>query len=205
MDGLQEILYTLRQNKLRTLLTAFGVFWGIFMLILLLGAGKGMQNGVYDGFGSDVMDFIVVYTGATSVAHKGMGVGRFIQLTQEDIQAIKEKVPGIRFIASENQMGGATIKFKNKVGIFSVHGIPDEYFEIKASVPFDIGRKLNSFDQQQIRKICILGRAVAERIFHKEDDPIGKEVQVNGVISVRHAAHDDRGLHDRPHHRSVSE
>ncbi len=53
-DGLQEILFTLRQNKLRTLLTAFGVFWGIFMLILMLGAGKGMQNGVYDGFGGDV-------------------------------------------------------------------------------------------------------------------------------------------------------
>ena len=59
LDGLQEILFTLRQNKLRTLLTAFGVFWGIFMLVLLLGAGRGMQNGVYDDFGSDVLDFIV--------------------------------------------------------------------------------------------------------------------------------------------------
>src|SRR5690606_12768582 len=103
MDGLQEILYTLRQNKLRTLLTAFGVFWGIFMLILLLGAGRGMQNGVYDGFGSEVMDFIVVYTGTTSVAHNGMGVGRHIQLTRADVQAIKRQIPGIRFIASENQ------------------------------------------------------------------------------------------------------
>lgn len=182
MDGLQEIFYTLRQNKLRTLLTAFGVFWGILMLILLLGAGRGMQNGVYDDFGSDVMDFIVIYTGTTSVAYKGMGVGRFIQLTREDIQAIKEKVPGIRFIASENKMGGTTIKYENKTGSFSVHGIPDEYFEIKASIPFDLGRKLNRIDQQQVRKICILGRAVAERIFNKEVDPIGKEIQVNGVI-----------------------
>ena len=60
LDGLQEILFTLRQNKLRTLLTAFGVFWGIFMLVLLLGAGRGMQNGVCEDFGSDVLDFIIV-------------------------------------------------------------------------------------------------------------------------------------------------
>ena len=76
LDGLQEILFTLRQNKLRTVLTAFGVFWGIFMLVLLLGAGRGMQNGVYDDFGSDVLDFIIVWTGDTSVAYHGMGPGR---------------------------------------------------------------------------------------------------------------------------------
>ena len=60
LDGLQEIFYTLRQNKLRTLLTAFGVFWGIFMLILLLGAGRGMQNGVWQDFGTNVLDFVII-------------------------------------------------------------------------------------------------------------------------------------------------
>lgn len=113
-DGLQEILFTLRQNKLRTILTAFGVFWGIFMLILMLGAGKGMQNGVRDSFGSDVLDFIVIFPGATSVAYEGMGLGRFIQLTQDDIQAIQQQVPSVRFIAAENQLPGATITFEKK-------------------------------------------------------------------------------------------
>lgn len=182
MDGLQEILYTLRQNKLRTLLTAFGVFWGIFMLILLLGAGKGMQNGVYNDFGSEVLDFIVVYTGTTSVAHNGMGVGRYIQLTRADIQAIKQQIPGIRFIASENQMGGSTINYGTKSGSFAVHGIPDEYFDIKASIPFTLGRKPNVFDQQQVRKICVIGTVVAERLFGKDVDPVGEEVRVNGVV-----------------------
>src|SRR6187551_598483 len=102
LDGLQEILYTLRMNKLRTALTAFGVFWGIFMLILLLGAGRGMQNGVYNDFGSDVLDFVVVNTGSTSVAYKGMGLGRNIQLTQDDVAAVKQQVPGIRVISPEN-------------------------------------------------------------------------------------------------------
>ena len=65
LDGLQEILFTLRQNKLRTVLTAFGVFWGIFMLVLLLGAGRGMQNGIYDDFGSDVRDWMIVWSATT--------------------------------------------------------------------------------------------------------------------------------------------
>src|SRR6186713_3268881 len=119
LDGLQEIWFTLRQNKLRTLLTAFGVFWGIFMLILMLGAGRGMQNGVYDGFGGEVMDFIIVYTGATSVAYNGMGLGRYVQLNQEDIQAIKQQIPNVRFIASENQTNGATITYEKKIGNFA--------------------------------------------------------------------------------------
>ncbi len=167
-DGLQEILFTLRQNKLRTLLTAFGVFWGIFMLILMLGAGKGMQNGVYEGFGGEVMDFIVVYTGATSVAYKGMGLGRYVQLNNEDIQAIKQQVPNVRFIAAENQNGGATVSYEKKIGNFAVHGIPDDYFKIKESIPFNLGRKLNAFDQLENRKICELGPAVVEKIFGKE-------------------------------------
>lgn len=182
MDGLQEILYTLRQNKLRTALTAFGVFWGIFMLILLLGAGRGMQNGIYDSFGTDVRDFIVVWTGATAVAHEGMGVGRTIRLTTEDLTAIKRQVPGIRFIASENRIGGATIRYGNKTGNFSVHGIPDDFFNIKESVPFNFGRKLNPLDQRQTRKSTILGRTVAERIFGEGVDPVGKEVEVNNVV-----------------------
>ena len=181
-DGLQEILFTLRQNKLRTLLTAFGVFWGIFMLILMLGAGRGMQNGVYEGFGGDVMDFIIVYTGTTSVAYNGMGLGRYVQMNSEDIQAIKQQIANVRFIASENQTEGATITYEKKLGNFGVHGIPDDYFKIKESVPFNLGRKINPLDQQENRKICELGSAVVEKLFAKDFDPVGKDVRVNGVV-----------------------
>ncbi len=182
MDGLQEILYTLRQNKLRTALTAFGVFWGIFMLILLLGAGRGMQNGIYDSFGTEVRDFIVVWSGTTAVAHQGMNVGRYIQLTTEDMNAIRQQVPGIRFLASENRINGGTIRYGNKTGSFSIHGIPDDFFKIKESVPFNFGRKLNPLDQMELRKSTILGRTVAERIFGQDVDPVGKEVEVNNVV-----------------------
>ncbi|RYY77268.1 MAG: ABC transporter permease [Gammaproteobacteria bacterium] len=201
LDGLQEILFTLRQNKLRTLLTAFGVFWGIFMLILMLGAGKGMQNGVYDGFGGEVMDFIIIFTGTTSVAHNGMGLGRYIQLTNEDIQAIKQKIPNVRFISGENQTGGATITYEKKLGNFAVVGIPDDYFKIKASIPFNLGRKLNPFDQQENRKICELGTAVVEKIFGKDVNPVGKEVRINGVVMTIVGVFHDKGNRGRDSER----
>ena len=108
LDGLQEILFTLRQNKLRTLLTAFGVFWGIFMLVLLLGAGRGMQNGIYEDFGSDVLDFIIVWTGTTTTAYHGMPPGRAIRLTLEDIEAVRQQVPGIRLLSAASQVNSTS-------------------------------------------------------------------------------------------------
>lgn len=200
-DSLQEILYTLRQNKLRTALTAFGVFWGIFMLILLLGAGRGMQNGVYEDFGSDVLDFIVVYTGTTSVAYKGMGLGRNIQLTLEDVAAVKQQVPGIRVISSENSRRGIAIVNGAKLGNFEVQGVPEEYFQIKESVPFTIGRKMNSLDETEARKIALLGTVVVERIFGKDVDPVGKEVKVNGVIMKVVGVFYDKGNRGRDSER----
>ena len=201
IDSLQEILYTLRMNKLRTGLTAFGVFWGIFMLMLLLGAGRGMQNGVYEDFGSDVLDFIVVYTGSTSVAYNGMGLGRAIDLTLEDVEAIKQQIPGIRVISSENDRRGVAIVNGTKVGNFEVQGVPDEFFEIKESVPFTIGRKMNSLDETETRKIALLGTVVVERVFGKDVDPVGKEVKVNGVVMKVAGVFYDKGNRGRDSER----
>jgi putative ABC transport system permease protein len=182
LDGLQEILFTLRQNKLRTVLTAFGVFWGIFMLVLLLGAGRGMQNGVYEDFGSDVLDFIIVWTGETSVAYRGMGPGRNIQLRLSDIQALKQQVPGIRVISAERFVENGTINYERRNSNAQIIGIPDEYFRIKEDVPFNFGRKTNPLDQDEYRKVVLIGSAVADRLFAKGVDPIGKYVRVKDVV-----------------------
>ncbi|HEY0894526.1 MAG TPA: ABC transporter permease [Cellvibrio sp.] len=201
LDGLQEILYTLRMNKLRTALTAFGVFWGIFMLILLLGAGRGMQNGVYEDFGSDVLDFIVAYTGTTSVAYKGMGLGRQIQLTLEDVEAIKQQIPGVRFIAAESQREGISIVYGRKNASFAVLGVPDEYFDVKESIPFNLGRKINPLDEQELRKITVIGSVVAERLFGKDVDPVNKDVRVNGVMMKVVGVFYDKGNRGRDSER----
>jgi putative ABC transport system permease protein len=181
LDGLQEILFTLRQNKLRTVLTAFGVFWGIFMLVLLLGAGRGMQNGVWEDFGSDVLDFIIIWTGDTTVAYHGMAPGRRIQLRLADIQAVRDQVPGIRVISAERFVENGTINYERKNSSSQILGIPDEYFKVKEDVPFNLGRKTNPLDQDETRKVVVLGTAVAERLFEKGVDPVGKYVRVRDV------------------------
>lgn len=201
LDSLQEILYTLRQNKLRTGLTAFGVFWGIFMLMLLLGAGRGMQNGVYQDFGSDVLDFIVVYTGTTSVAYKGMGLGRQIQLTEEDVAAVKQQIPGVRFISPQSNRAGIAIVNDTKQGNFELMGVPDEYFKIKEKIPFTSGRKINRYDEEEVRKIALLGSVVVERIFGKDIDPVGKDVKVNGVVMRVAGVFYDKGNRGRDSER----
>ncbi|WP_062057986.1 ABC transporter permease [Cellvibrio sp. OA-2007] len=199
--SLQEILYTLRQNKLRTALTAFGVFWGIFMLILLLGAGRGMQNGVYEDFGSDVLDFIVAYTGTTSVAYKGMGLGRQIQLTLDDVDAIKQQIPGVRFIAAENQRNGISLIYEQKNANFAVLGVPDEYFDVKESIPFNLGRKMNLLDERELRKITVIGSVVAERLFGKDVNPVNKDIRVNGVMMKVVGVFYDKGNRGRDSER----
>ena len=174
LDGLQEIWFTLRQNKLRTLLTAFGVFWGIFMLILLLGFGRGMQNGVWEDFGSDVLDFMIVWSGDTSVPYHGMGLGRKIALDEADLQAVKEQINGVRMISGTRRMGDASVTYNGKNSNTELIGIPDEYFHIKEDIPFNYGRKTNPFDEDEIRKVVALGDTVVERLFTKGEDPVAR-------------------------------
>ena len=150
LDGLQEILFTLRQNKLRTVLTAFGVFWGIFMLVLLLGAGRGMQNGVYEDFGSDVLDFIIVWTGDTSVAYRGMGPGRKIRLELADIQAVEPAGPRHpadlgRAIRGQRHRHLRTARTAAARSTAS----PTNTSVVKEDVPFNFGRRTNPLDRRR--------------------------------------------------------
>ena len=200
-DGLQEILYTLRQNKLRTVLTAFGVFWGIFMLVLLLGAGRGMQNGIYDDFGSDVRDWIIVFSADTSVAYHGMVPGRKIRLTYADIDAIRNQVNGVRIVATETNLGNGTVSFGDKNSNADLAGIPDEYFRLKEDIPFGFGRKLNPLDQSDIRKIVVIGTSVAERLFANGVDPVGKDVKVKDVVMKVAGVFHDKGNQGRASER----
>jgi putative ABC transport system permease protein len=182
LDGLQEILFTLRKNKLRTVLTAFGVFWGIFMLVLLLGAGRGMQNGIYEDFGSDVLDFIIIWTGDTSLAYRGMGPGRKIQLKLDDIEALRQQVPGIRLISPERYVDSGTITYERKNSNAQILGVPDEYFRVKEDVPFNFGRRINPLDLDETRKVVVIGTAVADRLFDKGVEPVGKEIRIKDVV-----------------------
>src|SRR5690606_16884548 len=104
LDKWQEILGTMQKNKLRTFLTAFGVFWGIFMLVLLLGAGKGLENGVYNRFGAGAKNSIYVWTGKTALAHQGMSPGREIKLTNQDLASVHREVENVQLLSPRNRV-----------------------------------------------------------------------------------------------------
>jgi len=186
MDSLQEILFSLRQNKLRTGLTAFGVFWGILMLILLLGAGRGMEKAFADGWSNDVADSIWIFPSTTSVPYMGLPVGRQIELTEGDMAAVRQQIPGIRFLSSENPLGSfinsdVSVTFGPRSGSFGVLGVADQYFNIKEKVRFDDGRRLNRLDEDNNRKVVVIGTRVSERLFTTHAEAIGKEIQINGI------------------------
>lgn len=185
MDGLQEILFTLRQNKLRTALTAFGVFWGILMLILLLGAGRGMEKAMSQDRYNDLADSMFFFPGTTAVPFKGLPVGRHIEFTEADVATIRQLIPGISSISSEINMNsvssGVSVTYGAKSGSFEVLGVADQFFNIKEKVQFNQGRRLNFFDTGESRKVAVIGTSVSERLFSSEAEAIGKEISINGI------------------------
>ncbi|WP_161888991.1 ABC transporter permease [Pontibacter russatus] len=180
LDKWQEIGATMQKNKLRTFLTAFGVFWGIFMLVLLLGAGKGLENGVYNRFGDGAKNSIYVWSGKTAVAHKGMKPGREIKLTNEDLRAIEREVADLNILAPRNRVWGEyTINYKDQNGSYQVFGTEPDFLDLNGERPYR-GRLLNHYDEKEKRKVVVLGEQVATVLF-KEQDPIGEYVNIRGI------------------------
>lgn len=186
-DSLQEILFTIRKNKLRTFLTAFGVFWGILMLILLLGFGRGLQNGAESRFGSDDRTSIWINGGRTAIPYKGMPHGRQIEFTEDDISALKREFDEIQYISAENRAGERwrrtiNVTYKGNSGAFGVFGVADDYFHIKRYLEYPSGRTLNRLDAEETRKIALIGTAVRDRLFGPSVDPVGEDIDFHGIV-----------------------
>ncbi|WP_018479999.1 ABC transporter permease [Pontibacter roseus] len=181
VDKWQEILGTMQKNKLRTFLTAFGVFWGIFMLVLLLGAGKGLENGVYNRFGAGAKNSIYVWSGKTALAHKGMPPGREVKFTNQDLSALEREVSDINTLAPRNRvMGEYTINYKNQNGSYQVFGAEPGFLKLNGEIPFR-GRLLNEYDEREKRKVVVLGDQASQVLFGEEADPVGEYVNIRGI------------------------
>ncbi len=180
IDKWQEILSTIRKNKLRTFLTGFSVAWGIFMLIILLGAGNGLQNGVLHQFRDDAVNSIWIYPGSTSKAYKGMQPGRRIQLTNEDYKSIIQTISGVEYISARFYIrGNLTISYKNEYGAFSVRAVhPDHKF--LENTELVKGRFLNTVDLDKNRKVAVIGQVVKDGLF-KDVEALGEYISVNGI------------------------
>jgi putative ABC transport system permease protein len=181
LDKWQEILATMQKNKLRTFLTAFGVFWGIFMLVLLLGAGKGMQNGVEGEFSAFATNSLWIWNGRTSVPYKGLQPGREINFKDDDLSALAREVKGVEIVAPRNWLFGEyTLSYKNKNGSFRVLGISHEYFAVDI-VNLSEGRLLNRNDMVESRKVVVIGNRIKEVLFG-DKQAIGEYINIKGVF-----------------------
>lgn len=179
IDKWNEILVTIQKHKLRTALTAFGVFWGIFMLIVLLGASKGMENGVVKNF-DIAKNTVFVWTQRTSEPFKGLKAGRIIHFSNDDIQAVRDNIPEVSVIAPRAMMDGAFAVTRNtKSSSFAVYGETPDFVKVK-KVNFK-GRFINKLDIQQRRKVCVIGPRVVEVLFQDKKEPIGEYIKIKGI------------------------
>jgi putative ABC transport system permease protein len=184
IDGWQEILTTLRRNKLRTFLTAVGVIWGIFILIVMIGVGSGLETGVTRNMSGFAHNAIYFWGQRTTVPYAGMQPGRRIEFDNRDIGALAGEVEGIEFFAPRNQLGGfrqgALVRRDNQTGSFSVMGDYPALRHIE-TMRVNEGRFLNDLDIKERRKVAVIGRQVVEQLFAPEEDPIGQAIQLRGV------------------------
>ena len=178
-DKWQEIFATMRKHKLRTGLTALGVFWGIFMLIFVLGMGQGLENGVFRGFGNRAKNIMYVWSNRTSEPYKGFQPGRVPRLTLEDMYAIKENIPQVAAVAPRLSLGGSPIYYRDKGDNYSVRGELTDMIKLDALKLYD-GRYLNQNDIAESRKVAVIGDRVREVLFGEEES-IGKYIRVRGV------------------------
>jgi len=184
-DRWTEVYMALKSNKLRTFLTAFGVFWGIFMLIIMLGSGKGLENGVYYGMGDFATNSVFVWAQPTSKPYKGFKQGRQYHFTNQDTRALLDHVPEIKLLAPRIQARGGdgnnNVIRGLKTGAFNILGdVPD----VNKIDPLDMlkGRFLNEIDLQKNRKIAVIGKRVKDVLFEEEDEAVGEYIKINGIF-----------------------
>lgn len=189
LDRWNEIWQTIHRNKKRSIMTALGVFWGVFMLVVLLGFGLGLGNFLMSNLGGLSTNTAYIFSNRTSIPYKGMPSGRWWELDSNDIKNIAE-IDGVKYVAPIFWGRGITATYKEANGSYSIMGYHPSY-QIIDPLAILKGRFINDIDMMQNRKVCAIGEQVETALF-KGEDPIGKTIKVNngyymviGVIKQR--------------------
>jgi putative ABC transport system permease protein len=180
IDKWQEILITIKQNKLRALLTGFSVFWGIFMLIILMGSGTGLENGIKFQFRGRATNSMVFWTGEMSKAYEGYQVGRSISLNNDDKDYAKRDNKKIDKITARFRIwGDNTVTYGKERGNYELNNVnPDS--KIIDNIHLLQGRFLNNFDMKELRKVAVIGRDVNNELF-KGKSPLGEYILISSI------------------------
>ncbi len=178
IDKWQEIFATIKKNKMRTFLTGFSVAWGIFMLMILLGAGNGLSNGVTQNFMRNAVNAMWVWSGNTSIPYQGMKENRQIRFTNADYNLIKD-LEGIEYTSGRYFINGNVFSYGNEYGEYTAITCHPDLKEVET---LDIieGRFINDVDIKQTRKSVVLGKDIYDALF-KGKNAIGEYVRVNNI------------------------
>lgn len=181
MELWNEILQTISRNKWRSLMTAFGVFWGLLMLILLVGNGLGISNGITSGLTVIPSNTIFMGGGHTTKAYKGFGKDRQIGIDNQDVEIIRTNLGKRgRYITPLSFAGSKIVNLGEENGSFDVvASAPGYYYAVPQQVVF--GRYLNDIDANERRKVCVIGKKIYDQLFPNGDNPCGKTIQVGNI------------------------
>ena len=180
-DRYKEILDTLTRNKTRSFLTGFGVFWGIFMLVSLLGGGKGLRellSATFKGFANNSGMFFAMNT---TKPYEGLKKGRSWSMSYKDLERVRQQVPEVEMVTPMISRWGSTAVYEDKKASCVFKGLEQSFQGIEAPDIY-YGRYLNDIDNLQKRKVCIIGKQVYKMLFPKGGNPCGKDIRVGPVF-----------------------
>ena len=180
LDVWEEILVTITRNRTRSLLTAFGVFWGIFMLISLMGGSQGLQDMMARNFVGFATNSGFIGAEKTSIAYKGFQEGRSWNLENADVERIRKNVRGIETVTASLAKWDITTVYKENEISGTLKGLNPEYAKVEEP-DITMGRYINEIDIRDRRKVCVIGKQIYETLFPGGDDPCGRSVEINGI------------------------
>ncbi len=180
LDTYREIIDTLTRNKSRSLLTGFGVFWGVFMLVALMGGGQGVKQLLEENFEGFATNSSIIWAQPTTKAYKGFSKGRYWTMVYKDVERLREQVPELDVIAPVLQSFSGSAVYGDKKTSVSPQGTTPDYQRINEPKMF-YGRYLNEMDMQQSRKVCVIGKKVYKELFPGGGDPCGKSIRIDGI------------------------
>ena len=180
IDTYHEIIDTLLRNKSRSLLTGFGVFWGVFMLVALLGGGQGLKEMLSQNFEGFATNSAMVWAQPTSKPYKGFRKERQWKMYYDDVERLHQRVPELDVATPLLFSNGGKAYYEDHNTDISVNGVMPEYRKINQPKLF-YGRYLNDVDIRQNRKVCVIGKKTYKELFPGGGDPCGKKIRIDSV------------------------
>ncbi|MGK2856682.1 MAG: ABC transporter permease [Thermoanaerobaculia bacterium] len=201
-DVLRQVARDMRSQKLRTFLTVFGIVWGTVAISLLLAFGTGMHKQMIKNTAGLGDRIIIGWPGLTSMPWEGLGKGRRIRLTEEDIDHARTETKGLRAISSEYS-NSMRVVYGTKTMAVDISGVTPVFGEMRNMIPDWGGRFVNDLDMDKNRRVAFIGNQLKKDLFGEDDDPIGKTVLVNGspflVVGVLKEKSQDSSYSGRDH------